>query len=1428
MSASIINFPNRTKAAEHITVTFRDSESDIVKPASFVCEPLRDDQNVSLLVFGRPDNQTAGDSNVTITVHVSPTIAKSVSFMYTFYDMAATRFVGQTPTQVPTVAMINGMQRSLQPKIALLFANFPVSSVRREDLRIFVEETDSEPQILSISELVTCTGGQTLDCNRTVIEVLLQPQLISGVKLVSVKNSATNKNILPSFGVNFVTACDYDAFCGINSVVDFFAVMDAPVGGGIGTPCVLPASTVCVFPEKIPEPVVVRISPSTGLVTGGTVVNVSLSNFPALVPQDVTVQLMSGAGATIYCSVISFIASAGATLTSSSSILTFRTPAVARDASMMPFRISTSVSPSVSREITVVFEYLPVVTGRPVVIMPVSKDPHSDSDSDSLVTISENEPLNLVVEARNMPRIEPDYDPALVRIKIGTRPSVPVDRIISSTRASTVFAYSLPGPWKLVSRSETMRVSFCYTDMRSDCEEQAAATFNVTIAKTPDPFLISMFPEVVLSNETSTITTTIMFLNPATTLSSLSLRLIIPSTSISERITPTLLTSLAPSSCVYSDCSKFSLIFSVPRNPAGPDKSGTALIMISALGRQANATLKYKASGSPILELLMPRSAALTSSTHAPITMFLRNFPSAECKDTSSCRDEASEGHIKVLFDGIAGVIVPGTLTDAGELLRLQVVPPSLTSARVARCVIQVSNRAAKEVSVGFAFAYTDVGPWLSPSEGVSTGQTLVTLTAVGVDRLASAQDLSLMLCFQQVPQLTVIDSVSASNTLPSITVAFKTPPCAPGTSQGTLAAADGSASVSFLFSYFTAPKISTITPSAATVDGRTSCGTTAVLRVIDLPTTTSASTSDTTVEIAGVTCGLPAECHVISIVQAQGYMDLTVKVPPAPEGEQPVRVASHGRTAIGTLTYFQPPMEIQSVRWCSKCTSRFCISNGVCTSTQTVPRENAAPITGLGYVVLVVDNMPPVSFDTQGKLEAASSVTVDFGGESVLHRVSYSTALRTELEFTVQKLGAPVSGTYQLSVRTPASPVTYSARFSFAFFDDRIDMSCVNGCTAPSTGSDAVTVILTNFFVPAGNTADLLAVSFGTQTAASVSVISTNQSMTQLSIVPSSCNQCVFTRGAAMVDLSVSFKASRTWIGSITPFTFWAVPRVSSARFDPIGIAIIIRFDQATNRANTVAAHTQTSCAGILSPASLSALGTSGVSCIWRAEDVMEVNMGPDATVTVGSALQIQASANITSANGVSQRCSSSFVVQVPETPVRPTIVVSGTAVVDRCSDTHIEATSNSPRALRYIWSSSHEAINEQLRGYTGPRPVFDLRVLDTPVSIYVYGVDFLYRTSDVTEYIVVRQTSAVPHITFFPPNTSTYADQEVLVTARAEFSDCTVIEKDLLFEWTQIQDDQQKIPAGMKWLVVHSLHVHVCACGCVCVCVCGEGLVV
>ena len=315
--------------------------------------------------------------------------------------------------------------------------------------------------------------------------------------------------------------------------------------------------------------------------------------------------------------------------------------------------------------------------------------------------------------------------------------------------------------------------------------------------------------------------------------------------------------------------------------------------------------------------------------------------------------------------------------------------------------------------------------------------------------------------------------------------------------------------------------------------------------------------------------------------------------------------------------------------RYCPACVGRFCISNGLCEG-RIEPKDNTAPASGMGYVVIVVDNMPALSFNsTDGALDPSCSVALDFGGESELRRVSYSTPLRSELEFTLPRLTSPVQGTYQLTVRTPASPLTYSARFSFSFFEDRIDLTCASqACTASSTDSEPLTVVMTNFLVT-GNPADVLLVSFGNLRPLSVTVLSSNSSVTELIIEPPSCDdECSFSSGAAAVGLSIALKANPS-MGAAVPFTFWAAPNVVEARFDQIGTTISIVFDQATDKASMRTMDKQ--CDLLFSQDSLAQMGSlEAPTCVWRSDRELVVMLGSDADISAESEIEILSSGSI------------------------------------------------------------------------------------------------------------------------------------------------------------------------------------------------------
>jgi hypothetical protein len=247
-----------------------------------------------------------------------------------------------------------------------------------------------------------------------------------------------------------------------------------------------------------------------------------------------------------------------------------------------------ALSPSVTRVVSVPFEYMPFIVGDPVIVRPLPKEQHS------LFSITQNEVLSLVIEAANVPRVEPVFNPALVQIQVGNRPAVAADAILSSTRDTTMFSYTTPGPWELSStsgQSRTLLVSFCFTEV-SNCQNKAS--FNVTIRPTPSPVAVSTFPDVVDSDKSAEISTVIWYgdhtVDDATDVTSF--LYVLGADNIPLRVLSIERLSLA--SCMFRECSRYRMSFLVPENPAGSDFGADAVMFITAGGFTANSTFRYK------------------------------------------------------------------------------------------------------------------------------------------------------------------------------------------------------------------------------------------------------------------------------------------------------------------------------------------------------------------------------------------------------------------------------------------------------------------------------------------------------------------------------------------------------------------------------------------------------------------------------------------------------------------------------------------------------------------------------------------------------------------------------------------------------------------------------------------------------------------
>ncbi len=392
------------------------------------------------------------------------------------------------------------------------------------------------------------------------------------------------------------------------------------------------------------------------------------------------------------------------------------------------------------------------------------------------------------------------------------------------------------------------------------------------------------------------------------------------------------LTRLSPSSCIYRDCSKFQLNVQTPMsNPVGSDRGGMAVLMITAAGLSVNASFVYKAQGSPFVESYSPRSVSTTAATPAAatITFYVRNFPSSSCM-SNACQDEVVSSGLTVMFGEMAGTLVPGSVAGLSGLLTFKIIAPTSSYARAVQGSIRSTNSSFGQVSLAFDFSYMAPPGSVAPSEGVTNGGNVVTITAYGWSAQAVASVTQTSSVVVSVCSTTaVVQSVLAavySSTESYVRVSARMPACSSaGTRSGNIAAADGSASAPFSFMYFKTPTITSATPNRATLDGMTTAsdGMSTVLRVADLPAVQPGAATALVVTFAGVLCdGRVRTCTVTNIANSVGYVDVTVKVPAVTvEGSQPVKVTSGGRTAEGMFEYFVPAPEIRSVSHCPQCT---------------------------------------------------------------------------------------------------------------------------------------------------------------------------------------------------------------------------------------------------------------------------------------------------------------------------------------------------------------------------------------------------------------------------------------------------------------------------------------------------------------------------
>ena len=145
--------------------------------------------------------------------------------------------------------------------------------------------------------------------------------------------------------------------------------------------------------------------------------------------------------------------------------------------------------------------------------------------------------------------------------------------------------------------------------------------------------------------------------------------------------------------------------------------------------------------------------------------------------------------------------------------------------------------------------------------------------------------------------------------------------------------------------------------------------------------------------------------------------------------------------------------------------------------------------------------------------------------------------------------------------------------------------------------------------------------------------------------------------------------------------------PRMLSAAFDSLMVAVEIEFDRETSRPEGG------DCSGILSPATIAVIKTS-VSCVWKTATTLIVNLGRDAALDVGDDVAIIQGAVATMRSNITAPAQS-VPVTAPGVRLVPWAQLTGPTVIGPCREKDVRiavvnARNTSGRAVRAQWSVS------------------------------------------------------------------------------------------------------------------------------------------
>ena len=1334
------------------------------------------------LIIAQPSGIMPGLYVMVIEITNQETVLELPSLEYEVYECNIPRISSFAPTKIPSATTACGKTLPLASNISVVVANIP----QDEEVYALVGTLAAMADVVSRHDIATCAGDES-DCRRTQIVFTLPVLDFPGRQQVALY---TSSDVPLTFDVEYVTPCDLDYFCEEKLMIPNIRML-------LQFPSIDCDVRYCINPSQISEPRIVSVAPTKGFTAGGTTVVVEMTGMPVFSAADLVVEV--GSGASMMSSQITFfLQEASSSLEESKGMLHLRTPSVPVDSDLLTFVIKTRVC---SEEIMVSFsfQYLPVIIGPAAV------------SSYSPTTLCQSNNLDLFVELQNVPQLFQPFNTSLIRVQVQGREDQAVASVIASDRSKTTIVVRASGPWQL----GNLLVRLFAAEVGSG----GAPVISIPVFSPPVASVTSVYPtsgkSEVLNVVRVKVAHTPLGLATSTVTASLAM-----GSNKQYRIDVFSVTNLTRSACSGQCCSLIEVELGCPPlNSEDQKLGGKGLITIAFTGMiSASFSFTFFSAGSPSLELVMPRKQTLCEQGIAPISFFLRNFPSATCYETSSCAAEAEAGNLEVFIGRRSSNIT--LVQDTGGMLLIEAISPTFGFAGALSGAISATDLSGQDKSASFTILFEAPVPHLEPIDGPVTGGSIITVTVYGwkeaTAAVSSEADLTVTFDNQEGKVVSLLSIVSSgSNSI--VRVLVRTPPAeTPGLASCEIRTVNRAMVSQFNFEYFKQPEIMSISTQKATLNGKTNSldGRSVQVLIRNFPKVLSPR--DVLIKFGEITCD-GQNCGVLRIELSLDGVFLTLSVPShdtpgdivlsvkhvgavtIPQGlcrgnPHATFTVSEKKANIG-FAFFVPLPAIITTKWCSACwEGRRCIQMGRC-GDFTLPLVNKVPLKSDGGALTVFARdlcfMHYDAVDGRVSDEDASRVSLNLGTSFAgFQRVSFVEGDLTVLEFFVPPVSTAAYLDSTLSVHPHSRLIPCKAEFRLTRFDEDLQITCKD-CMACSDGLTSHHISTSNVeFDPDVSAAEQMSVRFGSAPDATpVSLQSIDGRNASLTVVAPPCSTCAFVDGKIVIPLTVTLKSDPAARLS-TDFTYWSPPTIQSALMCPSGTMLYVKFDQRTDRARMSASDLK--CSMILDPVSIPKLGQDP-ECKWSSDISLDIYLGSGASVLPGDPIALK-SGTLRNLNSLCQASSSRVLVAPPRILKRPSFTLSGSESIDPCAELTISALYVNPRPLTFRWGClNDDLLDRAIRGQNGSTLHLgpgtpEMSEMDKQYQISIQATDFLGTTSEIMVFKVLKKGWPGPLLVFSPPSLTIYRDEQFVVSVRAAFSNCPVPRERITFSWSQV----------------------------------------